>query len=70
MGVYGCVWVRWGVGDTGDTKTNKGGADFGLAVPDLGPMAGEISPDIMFWAVWRKVLRMGADGCKSVRMDK
>jgi len=49
MGVYGCVWVRWGVGGTGDTKTNKGGADFGLAGPDLGPMAGEISPDIMFW---------------------
>ena len=31
-------------------------------------MAGEISPDIMFWAVWQKVVRMGADGCISVPM--
>ena len=32
-------------------------------------MAGEISPDIMFWAVWRKVSRMGVDGCRWVRMS-
>ena len=31
-------------------------------------MAGEISPDIMFWAVWRKVPKMGKDACRSVRM--
>ena len=31
-------------------------------------MAGEISPDIMFWGVWQKVVRMGADGCISVPM--
>ena len=26
-------------------------------------MAGEISPDIMFWGVWKKVVWMGVDGC-------
>ena len=31
-------------------------------------MAGEISPDMMFWAGWQKVSRMGADGHKSVWM--
>ena len=31
-------------------------------------MAGEISPDMMFWAGSEKVARMGADGYKSVRM--
>ena len=33
------------------------------------PMAGEISPDIMFWRVCQKVVRMGVDGCVSIRMD-
>jgi len=31
-------------------------------------MAGEISPDIMFLAVWRKVQKTGKDGCRSARM--
>ena len=68
MDVYGCGRVRWGAGGTGDTKTRQAGRINGRAGQDLGPMAGEISPDIMFWAVWRKVLRMGADGCRLVRM--
>ena len=33
------------------------------------PMAGEISPDIMFWRVCQKVGRMGVDGFRSIRMD-
>jgi hypothetical protein len=32
------------------------------------PMAGEISPDIMFWRVRQKMVRMGVDGCRSIRM--
>ena len=31
-------------------------------------MVGEISPDIMFCGVWQKVVRMGADRCRSMRM--
>ena len=31
-------------------------------------MAGEISPDMMFWAGSEKVARMGADGYRLVRM--
>ena len=31
-------------------------------------MTGEISPDIMFWGVWQKVVWMGTDGYRSVWM--
>ena len=31
-------------------------------------MAGEISPDMMFWAGSEKVIRMDADGYRLVRM--
>ena len=34
----------------------------------FGAMAGEISPDMMFWAGSKKMARMGADGHSSVRM--
>ena len=68
MGAYACVWMHWSVGGTGNTKTRQRGGNYGLTDPDLGPMAGEISPDIMFWAVWRKRSKMGEDGCRSVRM--
>ena len=52
MGVYGCGRVRWGARDISNTKTRQAGGIYGVAGQDLGPMAGEISPDIMFWAVW------------------
>ena len=68
MGADRCGWVRWGAGGMRDTRTRQAGGVYGLKDQDLGPMAGEISPDIMFWAVWRKVSRMGKDGCRSVRM--
>ena len=55
MGVYGCGWVRWVAEGTGDTKTRQAGGIYGRAGQDLGPMAGEISPDIMFWAIRPKV---------------
>ena len=68
MGVNGCVWVRWGAEGTGDTKTRQEGLIQGLAGQDLTPMAGKISPDIMFWRVWQKVVWRGANRCRSVRM--
>ena len=52
MGEYGCGWVLWGTGGTGNTKTRQTGCIYGRAGQDLGPMAGEISPDIMFSTVW------------------
>ena len=36
----------------------------------MGPMTGEISPDIMFWVVWQKVVRMGIDGSKLAWMGE
>ena len=31
-------------------------------------MAGEISPDIMFWGIYQKMMWMGADGYRTVQM--
>jgi hypothetical protein len=62
MGAKRCGWVRWGTGGMGDTKTRHEGDIYGLKGQDLGPMAGEISPDIMFWRGMQKMARMGADG--------
>ena len=63
MGVNGCVWMRWGAGATGNTKTR-----YSNRVGFRNPMTGEISPDIMFWTIRPKVLRMGADGCRLFRV--
>ena len=51
MGEGGCVWVRWGTGGVNNTKTSQAGGMEGVSDQDLGAMAGEISPDIMFWGV-------------------
>ena len=40
MGAYARIWVRWGVGGMGNTKTKQRLGHNGLADPDLGPMAG------------------------------
>ena len=48
MGVDGFGWVLWVPGDTGDTKNKTRQEQNDCAAHDLGPMAGEISPDIMF----------------------
>ena len=66
MGDYACVWVHWGVGGTGNTKTRQRGGNYGLAGPDLGPMAGENSPNIMFCKTKAKWAKMAPDGCKWV----
>ena len=52
MGVYGCGWVSWIAGGTGDTETRQAHGIWGLAGEDLGAMAGEISPDMMFCDCW------------------
>ena len=51
MGAYGFVWVRWGAGDMGGHINNACRDKNDHTGPDLGPMAGEISPDIMFLRV-------------------
>ena len=48
MGEGGCVWVRRGTGVVNNTKTSQAGGMEGVSDQDLGAMAGEISPDIMF----------------------
>ena len=68
MGVDRCGWVWWGAGARAGTKTTQAGDIQGLEGPELGPMAGEISPDMMFWAGSKKLTNMGADGHSSVRM--
>ena len=68
MGADGCGWVRWGVGCTGNTKTRQAGGIYGRAGQDLGPMVGEISPDIMFCGCRQIWSRMGGDGYISVWM--
>ena len=50
MGAHGCV----GVQGTGDTQKQD--------MLDLGSMAGEISPDIMFLQIRSKVSQMRAGG--------
>ena len=60
--------MRWGTGGTGDTKTRQAGDIYGLTGQDLGPMAGEISPDIMFWEGVQKMAQMGADGYRLMQM--
>ena len=42
------VWVHWDAGGTGGHKNNVCGHKNDRAGPDLGPMAREISPNIMF----------------------
>ena len=68
MGGYGCGRVRWDTRDINSTKTRQAGDIYGVAGQDLGPMVGEISPDIMFWGVCQKMVYMGADGYRAVLM--
>ena len=55
MGADGCGWVRWGTGGMGDTKTRQAWGIYGRVGQDLGAMAGEISPDMMFLAGSKKM---------------
>ena len=48
VGAYGYFW---GTGGINNTKTSQAWGIKGVSGQDLGAMAGEISPDIMFWGV-------------------
>ena len=41
MGVYGCGWVRWVAGGTGDTKTRQAGVFMGTQVRIWGLWSGK-----------------------------
>ena len=68
MGAHGPGWVRWGAGDMWDTKTRQRGGNYDLSDPDLGSMAGEISPNIMFCQTKAKWAQTASDGCAGVYM--
>ena len=68
MGADGLVWVSWGAGIMGEHKNNVCRDKNGRAGPDLGPMAGEISPNIMFGTKKAKGARTAPDGYTWVRM--
>ena len=59
--------MHWGVGGTGNTKTRQRRGNYGLAGPGLGPMVGEISPNIMFCQTKTKWTETDPDGCAGVR---
>ena len=50
IGANGFLWVSWVVGARGNTKTRQAYAKNDHAGHNFGAMAGEISPDMMFWA--------------------
>ena len=68
MGTYACLSVHWGIGGTGNTKTRQRGGNYGHTGPDLGPVAGEIYPNIMFCEIRLKWKQMVVDGCRLIRM--
>ena len=68
MGANGFLWVRWGAGGARSTKTRQAGGIYGRADQDLGAMAGEISPDMMFCKIRPKVSKMGVDGYRLIQV--
>jgi len=68
MGADGLLWVRWGAGSKGVHKINAWGDKNGRTGPDLGPMVGEISPNIMFCQTTTKWTETAPDGCGWVSM--
>ena len=69
MDVDGCGWVRWDVGAIGRCKNKTSRHKNGCTGHNLIPMAGEISPNIMFGESWREGTKMVADACKWVGMS-
>ena len=68
IGAHEFAWVRWGAGGMANAKTRQAGVIQGLADQYHEPMAGEISPDMMFFGVCQKRSKLIADGCRSVCM--
>ena len=62
MGANGFLWMRWGAGGARSTKTRQAGGIYGRADQDLGAMAGEISPNMMFFGVCQKCSNMDVEG--------
>lgn len=62
MGADGCGWVRWGAGGMGGHKNKADRDKNGRAEHVCGSMAGEISPNIMFFEIRRRVIQMHANG--------
>jgi len=54
MDADGCVRVHWAPGYTENTKMRQMGGIYGPIAHDLGAMAGEISPDMMFCGYYPK----------------
>ena len=52
----------------GQSKIKARQGIYGASGQYLGAMAGEFSPDIMFWGVRQLLTYMGSDGCKMVRV--
>ena len=69
MGADGYEWVQWGAGATGGHKNKTNRDENGRSDPDCDPMAGEISPDIMFRKTKAKVIRTTPHGGKWICMD-
>ena len=67
MGACGCVWMRLDPGATGRHKNKASKHKNGCKGHDLGPMAGEISPNIMFCKKSKNV-RLTLDGCAWVHI--
>ena len=67
MSAYRCIGVYSTVGGTGNTKTRQRRGNYGLTDPDLGPMAGEISPNTMFCQTKTNCTETDPDGCAGVR---
>ena len=60
--------MRWDPGGTGRHKNKASRHKNGDTGHDLGPMAGEISPNIMFCIKTKKSVRLTLDGCVWVRI--
>ena len=56
IGTDGFAWVRWGKWARAHSKTRHKEAKMSKWDIFSAPMAGEISPDITFGGVWRKVV--------------
>ena len=67
MGVNRCGWVWWGAGAREGTKPTEAETKMAVQGVVLALWPGEISPDMMFWEGFQKMVNMVADGQISVR---
>ena len=57
----------WGADDTGNVENRQKGDIWGLERHNFGPMAGELSPDMMLCAFLHKIV---LNECKCVKITK